>query len=410
MKKLVKERKGQFVIIAVLMIAIMIMSIGALMHRAVTYYRHEPWEEYLALMGNIELNSKRLVELSLANYSSTLDQCILKSNLEKWSTDVSKIYLGRGVNLNYSLASGSYNAYGTLIYYNFGLNHSWWKPTSFTAANATFTLDISSIGLRGYKFNAKTSLKIMNVSKLILTTVKNPTRYIYAINVIVTDEYNNPITSLKRENFVISGLNYTSFGVSRLYDETYGAIYKIECEVPQPSQEIQMIITVYDPRGIKVISRIGGTLQTCNETKSPTNTTGQWNNPTYAYANDTDYASTNKNKDKQQYHGYGFAIPNGSQIISVRVGLDLFTEEDEEIRLYVSQDGGKSWLKDSWSSGALPNNEATFWVDVTNWTDWRAENINSNMIWTKVEHNKVGGKSSNIYLDWIRVEVTYIPP
>lgn len=409
MKKSVKEKRGQFVIIAVLMIAIMIISIGALMHRAVTYYRHEPWEEYLALMGNIELNTKRLVELSLANYSSTLDQGILKSNLEKWSADVSKIHIGRGVNLNYSLASGSYNIYGTLIYYNFGLNHSWWKPTSFTAANATFTLDISSIGLRGYKFTAKTSLKIMNVSKLVLTTFKNPTRYVYKINVTVTDEYNNPITSLNRENFVIGGLNYTSYSVSRLYDDKYRVIYKIECEVPQPSKEIQMIITVYDQRGIKVISRIGRALQTCIETKSPTNTTGQWNNPTYAYADDSNYASTNKDKDTQQYYGYGFIIPNGSQIISVRVGLDVFTVEDEEIRLSVSGNGGKDWLN-SWSSGSLPNNETTFWVDVTNWTNWSAENVNNNMIWTKVEHNKQGGKSSNIYLDWIRVEVTYILP
>ncbi|MEM3551299.1 MAG: hypothetical protein QXV01_09450, partial [Candidatus Bathyarchaeia archaeon] len=210
MKKLLKGRNGQFVIIAVLMIAIMIISIGALMHRAVTYYRHEPWEEYLALIGNIELNSKRLVELSLANYSFTLNQDILKSNLEKWSVDVSKIYLGRGVTLNYSLASGYYNVYGTPIYYNLGLNHSWWKPNSFTAANATFTLDIASIGLQAYKFTAKTSLKLMNASKLTRMAVKSsePTRYIYTINVTVTDENNNPITSLRKENFIISDLNY----------------------------------------------------------------------------------------------------------------------------------------------------------------------------------------------------------
>ncbi|MEM3090366.1 MAG: hypothetical protein QXW17_01240 [Candidatus Bathyarchaeia archaeon] len=404
MKKLVKERKGQFVIIAVLMIAIMIISIGALMHRAVTYYRHEPWEEYLALMGNIELNSKRLVELSLANYSFTLDQGILKSNLEKWSADVSKIYLGRGVNLNYSLANGYYNVYGTLICYSFGLNHSWWKPTSYTTANATFTLDISSIGLQGYKFAARASLKIMNTSRP--TIVKEPTRYIYSINVTVTDENNNPITSLRKENFIISGLNYMSFSVSQAYDGKYGVVYTIKCEAPRPSSEIQMIIAVCDHRGIKAISKM---FQSKIETKSPTNTSGQWIDPTYAYDDDSNYARTNIDGAAQLYHGYGFAIPNGSQIISVRVGLDAFTEEDEEIRLYVSPDGGKNWLN-SWSSGKLPNNETTFWVDVTNWTDWSAEDISNNMIWTKVEHNKQGGKSSNIYLDWIRVEVTYIPP
>jgi len=61
MRKLIKNKKGQFIIIAFLMIAMMIISIGALMHRAVTYYKHEPWQEYLTLIGSIELNSRRLV-------------------------------------------------------------------------------------------------------------------------------------------------------------------------------------------------------------------------------------------------------------------------------------------------------------------------------------------------------------
>ena len=69
MRRLIVQKRGQFVIIAVLMIALMIISIAPLLHRTVTYYKHEPWEEYLALIGSIELNSERLVTLSPVSYT-----------------------------------------------------------------------------------------------------------------------------------------------------------------------------------------------------------------------------------------------------------------------------------------------------------------------------------------------------
>jgi hypothetical protein len=380
------------------MIAIMIISISALMHRAVTYYKHEPWEEYLTLIGNIKLNAQRLVELSLVNYTNTqpFNPNILKDNIEKWQSNLTGIYLGYGVSVTCT---------------NHTLKKDWNKTLSYSEAEATFTMDINSIGLFGYKFTAKTSLKIMNASKLSLITVKEPSkppRYIWTINVTVTDENNNPVTCLRKEHFIISGLNYTSLSVSRLTDEKYGVIYAINCEVPQLSQEIHMIITLYDPRGIKVTSRIDRMLQQTTQTKSPTTTNGNWINPENAYVDGSGWASANKDKDTQQYGGYGFAIPNGSQIVSVRVGLDVWTQDDEKILLYVSDDGGKSWVN-SWSSDKLPKAETTFWIDITDWTKWTAENMNNDMIWTKVEHNKVG-QTSDIYLDWIRIEVTYIPP
>ena len=71
MRKLIRNKKGQFVIIAFLLMAIMIISMGAIIHRAGTYYKHEPWEEYLTLISDIEVNSRRLVELSLVNYTNS---------------------------------------------------------------------------------------------------------------------------------------------------------------------------------------------------------------------------------------------------------------------------------------------------------------------------------------------------
>ena len=235
MKKLIKQRKGQFVVIAVLMIAIMIISIGALMHRAVTYYKHEPWEEYLTLIGNIELNSRRLVELSLANYTRALNQSILKNNLEEWQVNLLRIYPGRGITLNYTLAScTNYN-------YSLGLTRDWNETASFSAANATFTLNIISIGLTGYKF---ISTAFLNLT--ILNTTDNE------INVTVKGENGMPIFNLEEDNFQIIEPNATIVRVTSRCDSDHALVYIIRYEgsIAEP-----VTIKVWDQRGIQVTAK-----------------------------------------------------------------------------------------------------------------------------------------------------------
>lgn len=232
MKKLIKHKKGQFVIIAMLMIAIMIIAVGALMHRAVTYYKHEPWEEYLTLMGNIELNSEYLVELSLVNYTQTEENniYILRDNLQKWQKNLPRIYLGYGTSLNYELASGTnYN-------YSFGLTRHWNKAASFSAANVNFTLDIASIGLTGYKFTATAFLNLT-----ILNITNNE------INLTVEGEDGTPITNLKEDNFQVS--NFTIASVTSHYDQKEVLVYKIKCDTAIPTS---VTVKVWDEQGIQV--------------------------------------------------------------------------------------------------------------------------------------------------------------
>ncbi len=230
MKRFMKNKNGQFVIIAVLMIAIMIISIGALMHRAVTYYKHEPWEEYLTLIGSIELNSRSLVELSLANYTNTdsPDLNILRTHLEKWQINLTRIYPGYGITLNYTLIDS-------------GLVCDWNKNASFSAANTTFDLNINSIGLKEFKFNAVAHLN------LTILNVNNSTNEITAT---VKEENEVPIFNLKKDNFLVEGSNITS--VTSSYDEQYMLVYIIifEGTITTP-----VTVAVWDQRGIKVTAR-----------------------------------------------------------------------------------------------------------------------------------------------------------
>lgn len=244
MRKLIKQKKGQFVIIAMLVIAIMIISIGALIHRTVTYYKHEPWEEYLTLIGNIELSSRRLVEISLANHTNGDNPNILKENLEKWQRNLTQIYLGYGVSLNCPSNE---------------IICSWNNPTSFSSASANFTLNINSIGLTGYKFAAVALLKLSNTTNPLYSN-QNKT---WSINVTVTDENRN-LTTLKKDNFqiLINELEHENFTVVPQYFVNYTAtshkfFYRIECQgvMSDPSGGSGVTLQVWDQRGIKVTAK-----------------------------------------------------------------------------------------------------------------------------------------------------------
>lgn len=235
--RIVENKKGQFIIIAVMIIAIMMVSLSVTMYSASTYYKSERWEEYITLIDHVKLNTIRLVELSLANYTKNpSDPSILKANMMNWQNDLKKAYPGQGVVLTYELSDGFYQFYdyGISVSYYEGLALNWSQSTSISAANATFTLSFESIGLEGYKFVATpyVALKILNATSS-------------EIFVAVNREEAAPITGLTKEHFSI-GVSIDK--VTPQYDSSELLIYRIFCEevIPSPAT-----VTVVDLRGIK---------------------------------------------------------------------------------------------------------------------------------------------------------------
>jgi len=140
-------------------------------------------------------------------------------------------------------------------------------------------------------------------------------------------------------------------------------------------------------------------------TNPPSTCSGAWTNPTYAYADDTNRASSGTGAQVESYSGYGFSIPTEATVSKVRVRLDAYcSATSESIGLYVSNDGGSTW--GSMHTQALTASEVTYWIDVTADRTWTPATINNDKIWTRVQEVKVGAQGTD-YLDWIPVEVTY---
>ncbi|MCK4477023.1 hypothetical protein KAU88_00640 [Candidatus Bathyarchaeota archaeon] len=241
--RIVKDKKGQFIIIAVMMIAIMMVSIAVTMYGVATYYKYEMWEEYITMIDHIKLNTIRLVEISLANYTTaaTENNSILRDSLARWQIDLRKAYPGHGIALTYELANSSYQAYNAHINYTLGLSRCWNETASFSAANATFTLNMASVGLTGYKFRTAPFLN------LTIITVDNAAK---EITVAVKGEDGTPITNLKEDNFQVDGLNITA--VTSRYDPKELFLYTIKCDGPMLGS---VTVTVWDVQGIQVVAK-----------------------------------------------------------------------------------------------------------------------------------------------------------
>ena len=223
-----KRKDGQFIIIAVLFIATMIISIGGIMYTSVTYYKYEPWEEYLTLISNIELSSSRIVRLSLSNYtlSTMANPLILRTNLDQWEKDLTKVYPGYGITLNKVLEDEN------------GLDILWNEEISYSVAKVNFSMNIESLGLTEYNFvtTELLSLNILNYSTS-------------SIDVKVTEENGLPIFNLRKENFQIIG-GPTIVNATSRYDPVHSMIYTLNCD---ENISLPLTLSVCDSRGIKVV-------------------------------------------------------------------------------------------------------------------------------------------------------------
>jgi len=241
--KIIKHKKGQFIIFATLIIAIMIISIGMIMYSTVTYFKHERWQEYLMIIDNVELGSQRVVEISLVNYTSTFnDTQILINNLNQWQTNLTKAYPGFGVALTYSNATIGNDTQPVTSQIS--------NTKYFSSANATFNIDITSVGLTGYKFVASAFLGV------ILNATYDDSNLV--INISVEKEDSTPVTNLDKDSFFINNTKLAEIPNSTLThfyemdNDVLRIIYRIVIlNEPEPSN---VLVAVVDSRKITVVA------------------------------------------------------------------------------------------------------------------------------------------------------------
>jgi hypothetical protein len=252
--RLARERKGQFIIIAAMLLSIMIVSVSTVIYGTVTYYRQERWEEYVTIVDSIKTASSNLLQIGLANYTQTSNSEVLKNYFNQWIRDVRSAYPGYGVDVDYALANGIRSAYGIVppLNYSLGLARKGNQSMSYVASNATVSINIASVGLTGYNFSSHVFLK-MSIRDA-AWYYQESKRYVI-MNVTVVREGLEPVVSLKAGNFAVK-LSGTPqpFTVKHYYGFKYNCfVYEIRVSSIM-SLPLSIEIKLRDSRGIETVS------------------------------------------------------------------------------------------------------------------------------------------------------------
>jgi len=255
--RLAKERNGQFIIIAAMLLSIMIISISTVIYGTVTYYRQERWEEYVTIVDSVKTASSNLLQIGLANYTQTLNPNVTRGYFNRWIRDVRNAYPGYGVDVDYALTSGLRSAYGLIppMNYSLGLARRWNQQTSYSASNTTVSINIASVGLTGYNFSSHVFLK-MSIRDAVWYTGSG--KWYVLMYLTVEKEGLEPIISLQTSSFsnvTLNGVPQT-FTMRRYYHPTYSSfIYEIRVSsITSLPPNASAGVTLLDNRGIKTVS------------------------------------------------------------------------------------------------------------------------------------------------------------
>lgn len=252
-----KRERGQIIVIAAIIISIMVISLSNILYAFSMLHRPRMWEDYTGVVGNVIIGTRRVMAVSLANYTYCYDQGLdpsvireeLKGNIDGWRGALEEnkhVLPGQGLRFNYSLSEGTQTASGVSVTYDLGLNASWGNPVSISTANSTYELDLLKPGIKGYKFFLVTLVK-MNITSAEYDAQSDDLK----IELTLTNEAEKVISGLKRENFTsVKYYDGTWVDVTDFSLTEYSTKYVIKFSVTQQPQEIS--VTAIDPRFIIV--------------------------------------------------------------------------------------------------------------------------------------------------------------
>lgn len=148
--------------------------------------------------------------------------------------------------------------------------------------------------------------------------------------------------------------------------------------------------------------------------------------PTWAYADDTNYAENRDNGgstlwvtwniEQHVYHDYGSSIPANATVEGVQVRLDWWLSNrggTNEIRVDLSWNNGSNWTSYRVdASEPLVETTVTFGGPSDTWgRSWSPGEFDDANFLVRVHCYSSTTDQRDFYLDWIRVRVTYsVPP
>jgi hypothetical protein len=144
-----------------------------------------------------------------------------------------------------------------------------------------------------------------------------------------------------------------------------------------------------------------------NPTTTQTISAG-WGYPERAYVEDGSFTDATVDGSEQEYGGYGFNLPFGCKVNSVKVLVKCYTNAPSYDILAVKVWDGVNWYEkriDPYTVPPIPNTPTLITFDFTGVTSWSAGKVNG--IRTRIRKGSYMYASPTVFVDVVSVEVDY---
>ena len=272
---MIRKKHGQIIILAALIVAVLTLSIAAMLYETLTVY-HTMQHEYLnGLIDNISHEFDKVLTYTLVsathkyNLTAEIDTPRADAYMKftYWVKSVMRELSAYGAQINISFPRILLQHNKTI--YNETLNERyvydllkmyWYSPQSLSAISASFTINIPSLGFYGWN---KTSLILLNAT-LPVDKIRNVTvdsdNYT-AINILVNREYGMPIETLTNTSFKIvyfepTSREWTTAIISKFFNNGGGNytlyISRVVGGALPSNLKNKIMVWIMDNRGIMV--------------------------------------------------------------------------------------------------------------------------------------------------------------
>ncbi len=141
-------------------------------------------------------------------------------------------------------------------------------------------------------------------------------------------------------------------------------------------------------------------------------------NPSAAFADGAEYATNQDGpRDRHQYSGYGYALPDGCAVAGIEVRLDWWladTGGNNSMRVQLSPDGGQTWSETkSDSQETTAEHTAVLGGPSDAWgRAWTAQELSDANFVLRISTHCGGPScgSQDFFLDWVPIIVHVAPP
>ncbi len=290
------NNKGQFSIIAALLVAVILIGTVVSTYSAIRYSATKDQPQVLSSVDEINLALKQLLGFTLGYYGSVLEV----TGNTTYAQNITKTYLNSGL---VNVANTKPELGVSFNVTSIELNVEWFGTTSYSSGRLNVTYDLAGLGFYGLKYSPVCKLEVQI----------SPSASGEAQLLVLQDD-DEPLNTLTKQNFkfyrYLDTETWNLTAPNSIEEVTLGGAYSVT--VPSGIDSNSYLVQVEDARGIMVVA----------SSFSHYTSTSTWST---TYSSVGDYVDQLSNVDGSPDKGSHSGFNNQKAVDTIS---DVLTEQD----------------------------------------------------------------------------------